>query len=56
MIYVMLWKFFWNHQKYHAMENHTMENHVIQGITVLYFGGVTHMKMCTLFFFEKNQT
>ena len=29
MIYVMLWKFFWNHQKYHAMENH-----VRQGLTV----------------------
>ena len=35
MIYVMLWKFFWNHQKYNAMENHTMENHVRQGLTVL---------------------
>ena len=34
----MLWKFFWNHQKNHAIGNHVMENHVKRGLAVL--GGI----------------
>ena len=32
---IMLWKFFWNHQKNHAIENHVMEIHVRRGLAVL---------------------
>ena len=31
----MLWKFFLNHQKNHAIENHVMEIHVGRGLAVL---------------------
>ena len=31
---IMLWKFFWNHQKNHAIENHVMEIHVRRGLAV----------------------
>ena len=34
MIKIMLWKFFWNHQKHHVMENHAMEIHVRRGLAV----------------------
>ena len=38
----MLWKFFWNHQKNHAIENHVMENHVRRGPAVSNFNFVVH--------------
>ena len=32
---IMLWKYFWNHQKNHAIENHVMEIHVRRGLAVV---------------------
>ena len=32
---LMLWKFFWNHQKRHAIEDHAMEIHVRRGLAVI---------------------
>ena len=32
---IMLWIFFWNHQKNHAIENHVMEIHVRRGLAVV---------------------